>query len=51
MGESGQWGNVPPKFKSEYTNSFVTVFVRLTFLVFEKFLWEVCIYAPRILDV
>ena len=51
LGKSGQWGHVPPKFKTEYTDSFVTVFVTQTFLVFEKFVREVCFYSPRILDV
>ena len=41
LGKSGQWGDVPPKFKTEYTDSFVTVFVRQKFLVLEKFLQEV----------
>jgi len=41
LGKSGQWGHVPPKFKTEYTDSFITVFVRQMFLVFAKFLQEV----------
>ena len=45
------WGHVPPKFKTKYMNSFLVVFVTLTYLVFEKFLQEVCFYIPQILDV
>jgi len=50
-GHWGLWGHVPPKFKTKYMNSFLVVFVTLTYLGFEKFLQEVCFYIPQILDV
>ena len=50
-GHWGLWEHVPPKFKTKYTNSFLVVFMTLTYLVFEKFLQEVCFYIPQILDV
>ena len=50
-GHWGLWGHVPPKFKTKYMNSFLVVFVTLTYLVFEKLLQEVCFYIPQILDV
>ena len=50
-GHWGLWGHVPPKFKTKYVNSFLVVFVTLTYLVFEKFLREVLLYIPWILDV
>ena len=37
-GHWGLWRHVPPKFKTKYMNSFLVVFVTLTYLVFEKFL-------------
>ena len=40
-GLRGLRGHVPPKFKTKYMNSFLVVFVTLTYLVFEKFLREV----------
>ena len=50
-GHWGLWEHVPPKFKTKYMNSFLVVFVTLTYLGFEKFLQEVCFYIPQILDV
>ena len=50
-GLRGLRGHVPPKFKTKYMNSFLVVFVTLTYLVFEKFFQEVCFYIPQILDV
>ena len=50
-GHWGLWWHVPPKFKTKYMDSFLVVFVTLTYLVFEKFLLEVLFYIPWILDV